>query len=102
MDPEQLSGDDLRGLFAELDDELRELGGSISLLVCGGAAIVLRSWGVERRTNDVDVVSEGMTPELRAAAERVARQRGSGSATNPNEVASTSAYSRPSVGRWPC
>jgi len=41
-------------------------------MIAGGAAVALL-WDNQRITNDVDVVSEGMTPLLRAAIARVAR-----------------------------
>lgn len=64
-----LNAELLLELFAEVDAELEEHGGPLSILIVGGAAIALQ-WG-GRWTNDVDVVSEGLTSELRAAVARV-------------------------------
>ena len=69
-----LSADMLLDLFAEVDAELKEHGEPLSILIVGGAAIALQ-WG-GRWTHDVDVVSEGMTLELRAAVARVGLRRG--------------------------
>ena len=44
-------------------------------MIAGGAAVALL-WDEQRITNDVDVVSEGMTPQLRTAASRVAQDYG--------------------------
>lgn len=44
-------------------------------MIAGGAAVALL-WDEQRITNDVDVVSEGMTPQLRAAVSRVAQDYG--------------------------
>jgi len=41
-------------------------------MIAGGAAVALL-WNQQRITNDVDIVSEGMTPQLRKAVARVAR-----------------------------
>ncbi len=60
--------------FEELDELLIDAGVSapLHLYVCGGAVIATKS--DSRITNDVDVVSEGMTPELRRAAEALSRR----------------------------
>ena len=63
----------LRQLFAEVDQELTA---DVSVLIGGGAAMTLL-WGT-RGTNDVDVVSDDMTPELRAAVARVGAREGIG------------------------
>ena len=46
----------------------------LDMLAVGGAAISLQ-WNPGRLTNDVDVVSEGLPPELWAAVARVAADR---------------------------
>ena len=69
-----LNADMLLDLFAEVDAELEGHGEPLSILIVGGAAIALQ-WG-GRWTNDVDVVSEGMTSELRAAVAKIGARRG--------------------------
>ena len=60
-------------LFREVDAELFACTDrSHDVMIAGGAAVALL-WDAQRITNDVDVVSEGMTPELRGAVRRVAR-----------------------------
>ncbi len=66
-----LTGCQLLALLSELDLELNN---PVSLLIAGGAALAMR-WNL-RYTNDVDVVSEGMTAEVRAAAARVGQRYG--------------------------
>lgn len=61
-------------LFNELDAELGGQDEPIGLLCVGGAAISLR-WG-NRYTNDVDIVSDNITPNLRSAVEHVAKRNG--------------------------
>ncbi len=58
-------------LFDEVD---RELTSEVSILIGGGASLALL-WG-SRGTYDVDVVSDDMTPELRAAVARVGTRAG--------------------------
>ena len=69
---DSFGGERLRRLFVELDTELaaESLSGPCRIVILGGAAIALRVPG--RVTGDVDVVSEGLPPALRRAAERVA------------------------------
>ena len=63
-------------LFLEVDAELYALTDRHhDVMIAGGAAVALL-WDEQRITNDVDVVSEGMTPQLRTAASRVARDYG--------------------------
>ena len=60
-------------LFLQLDAELHTLTDRRhDVMIAGGAAVALL-WNQQRITNDVDVVSEGMTPHLREAVRRVAR-----------------------------
>ena len=68
---ESFDHDALLGLLAEIDNELIIMGSpTIQIVVVGGAAM---SWHREMRlTRDVDVISEGMTDALRAAAAIVA------------------------------
>ena len=61
-------------LIAEVDHELGDRSGPISIVVVGGAAIALQ-WG-NRTTYDVDVVSDDMPLELRLAVEQVGNRRG--------------------------
>ena len=66
-------GDQLMALITELDAELGVHGaGSVPyrIAIAGGAAMALRL--SDRLTGDVDVVSEGMHPDVRRAAETVA------------------------------
>jgi len=66
-------GDQLMELLAELDAELgaHTAGtGPYRVAIAGGAAMALRL--SDRLTGDVDVVSEGMHPDVRRAAEAVA------------------------------
>ena len=65
------------GYLAEVDELLVEAGSphALHLYVAGGAVIAAKTG--TRLTGDVDVVSEGMTPQLRAAVEAVSeRHRG--------------------------
>ncbi len=49
-------------LFTEVDAQLYELTDrNHDVMIAGGAAVALL-WDDQRITNDVDVVSEGMTP----------------------------------------
>ena len=60
-------------LFQQVDAQLCELTDrNHDVMIAGGAAVALL-WDNRRITNDVDVVSEGMTPLLRSAIARVAR-----------------------------
>ncbi|MDE0122092.1 MAG: DUF6036 family nucleotidyltransferase [bacterium] len=60
-------------LFQQIDAQLYQLTDrNHDVMIAGGAAVALL-WDNQRITNDVDVVSEGMTPLLRAAIARVAR-----------------------------
>lgn len=68
-----LTGAELLGLLAELDAELDT---PVSILIAGGAALAIR-WDV-RRTNDIDAVSDDLTPEVRRAVARVGERRGVG------------------------
>ena len=66
-------GDHLMALLAELDAELgSRSAGSVPhrIAIAGGAAMALRL--SDRLTGDVDVVSEGMHPDVRRAAATVA------------------------------
>ncbi|MXW94473.1 MAG: hypothetical protein F4110_10025 [Acidimicrobiaceae bacterium] len=65
------------GYLAEVDELLVQAGTAhaLHLFVAGGAVIAAKT--DSRLTGDVDVVSEGMTPQLRAAVEEVSqRHRG--------------------------
>ncbi len=63
-------------LFHEIDAQLYEVTDrNHDVMIAGGAAVALL-WDDQRITNDVDVVSEGMTPLLRAVIARVARDYG--------------------------
>lgn len=60
-------------LFGRVDAQLYQLTDrNHDVMIAGGAAVALL-WDDQRITNDVDVVSEGMTPLLRTAVARVAR-----------------------------
>lgn len=72
--PESFTPDDLGGLFAALDSKLGVRDDPVRLLVVGGAAIALR-WNPERLTKDVDVVSDWLPTEVRAAVAAVALER---------------------------
>jgi len=63
------------GFLAEVDELLVKAGTphALHLHVAGGAVIAAKT--DSRLTGDVDVVSEGMTPQLRAAVEDVSRRR---------------------------
>lgn len=71
-----LNASDLLQLFGEVDEQLQRHDSSqhVRVLIVGGAAIALQ-WG-DRYTYDVDIISEGMTPALRAAAARVGERYG--------------------------
>lgn len=62
------------GYLAEVDELLVKAGTPhpLHLYVAGGAVIAVKT-GL-RLTGDVDVVSEGMTPQLRAAVEEVSKR----------------------------
>ena len=67
----------LINLFSEVDRELGEGDRPVDVLVVGGAAIALQ-WHDERLTNDVDVVSEGLSAAFREAVRRVGERHGLG------------------------
>lgn len=71
-----LTASDFLELFNEVDEQLQRQDSSqhVRVLIVGGAAMALQ-WG-NRYTYDVDVVSEGMTPALRAAVARVGDRHG--------------------------
>ena len=72
----ELTAERIAELFLEVDAELYALTDRHhDVMIAGGAAIALL-WDKRRITNDVDVVSEGMTPQLRTAVSRVARDYG--------------------------
>ncbi len=56
----------------EVDEELATITSRHHDMVIGGGAAIALLWNERRLTNDIDVVSEGMTPELRKAIGRVA------------------------------
>ena len=61
----------LQHFIRKVDKELATLTSRHhDLLIAGGAAIALL-WDERRITNDIDVVSEGMTPQLQEAIRRV-------------------------------
>ena len=62
------------GYLAEVDELLVQAGTTheVHLFVAGGAVIAAKT--DSRLTGDVDVVSEGMTPQLRAAVEEVSQR----------------------------
>ena len=62
------------GYLAEVDELLVKAGTpqALHLYVAGGAVIAAKT--DSRLTGDVDVVSEGMTPQLRAAVEEVSKR----------------------------
>ena len=66
-----LSAADLLRLFGEIDLDLTT---EVSVLIGGGASLALL-WGT-RGTNDVDVVSDDLTPELRAVVAKVGKKEG--------------------------
>ena len=69
----ELTNRNLIHLFQEVDARLYVMTSSChSVLIVGGAAVALL-WNDQRMTNDVDVVSEGFTPELRSAIAQVAQ-----------------------------
>ena len=69
----ELTTERIIDLFSQVDAELCTLTDRHhDVMIAGGAAIALL-WDKRRITNDVDVVSEGMTPRLRTAIYRVAR-----------------------------
>ena len=63
------SAADLLRLFGEIDLDLTT---EVSVLIGGGASLALL-WGT-RGTNDVDVVSDDLTPELRAVVAKVGKK----------------------------
>lgn len=66
---------DFLRLFAEVDEYLvyrNPAGGTIKAAVCGGAAIAMMNQN--RRTVDVDLISDGMPKELREAVEIVGKR----------------------------
>lgn len=69
-----LNNSEIIELLEEADTELGDLDEPVSLLCVGGAAIALK-WG-DRYTKDVDIVSDNVTSDLRAAVARVGQRRG--------------------------
>lgn len=66
-----LDRDQLKYYIHKVDEELAALTTRHhDLLIAGGAALALL-WDERRITNDIDVVSEGMTPQLQEAIRRV-------------------------------
>ena len=66
--PKTLGREDFLRLFAEVDEILvsnKPLGETIKAAVCGGAAIAMMN--ENRRTVDVDIISDNLPPELREA-----------------------------------
>lgn len=66
--PKTLGREDFLRLFAEVDQILvsnNPLGDAIKAAVCGGAAIAMMD--DSRKTVDVDIISDSMSPELREA-----------------------------------
>lgn len=66
--PKTLGREDFLRLFAEVDQILvsnNPLGDTIKAAVCGGAAIAMMD--DSRKTVDVDIISDSMSPELREA-----------------------------------
>ena len=71
MAPLGLDRNQLKFFIHRVDQELATLTSRHhDLLIAGGAAIALL-WDERRITNDIDVVSEGMTPQLQEAIRRV-------------------------------
>ena len=60
-------------LIEKVDEELATITTRRHDLLIAGVAAVALLWDERRITNDIDVVSEGMTPQLRDAISRVAR-----------------------------
>jgi len=68
----ELSRYELIRLIQQVDQQLAaNTDHQHDLMMAGGAAVALL-WNDRRRTNDIDIVSEGMTDDLREAIERVA------------------------------
>lgn len=67
-------GAQMLGYLAEVDELMVQAGAPhvLHLYVAGGAVIAAKT--DSRLTGDVDVVSEGMTPQLRAAVQEVSRR----------------------------
>lgn len=72
--PTAFDAEQMLGYLAEVDELLVQAGtpGVLHLYVAGGAAVAAKT--DSRLTGDVDVVSEGMTPQLRAAVEEVSKR----------------------------
>lgn len=72
---QRLGRADFLRLFAEVDDYLVDqnpAGGTIKAAVCGGAAIAMMNQN--RRTVDVDIISDGMPQELREAVKIIGQR----------------------------
>ncbi len=65
---------DMLGYFSELDQALFDSGTTdeVHLVVAGGAVIATKF--TSRLTTDVDVISEGMTPQLRSHVAEISRR----------------------------
>ena len=72
--PAAFDGAQMLGYLAEVDELLVKAGThhALHLYIAGGAVIAAKT--DSRLTGDVDVVSEGMTPQLRAAVEEVSKR----------------------------
>lgn len=66
-----LDRDRLRYFIRKVDEELATLTSRYHDLMIGGGAAIALLWDERRITNDIDVVSEGMTPQLQEAIRRV-------------------------------
>ena len=72
--PAAFNAAQMLGYLAEVDELLVQAGTphALHLYVAGGAVIAAKTGS--RLTGDIDVVSEGMTPQLRAAVEEVGKR----------------------------
>lgn len=70
----KLNDSEIIALLKEVDSELGDFGNPVSLLCVGGAAISLK-WG-DRITKDIDIVSDNITPDIRAAVAKVGHRNG--------------------------
>lgn len=72
--PFRFDADGMRRLLAELDETLESqaAGSKVRLVVAGGAAMMTTM--DDRLSSDIDVISEGLTPAIRAAAARIAER----------------------------
>lgn len=72
--PAAFNAAQMLGYLAEVDELLVQAGTPDALhLYVGGGAVIAAKTG-SRLTGDIDVVSEGMTPQLRAAVEEVSKR----------------------------